>query len=303
MSTWSAMGEPLPSPLETWPRLGDELGIELWVKRDDLLPFPLPGNKVRKLDAERRSAGWAPGDLLISNGGVGSNHCRTLATWGARIGCAVHLVLHDESGETDHAASRAMLTDLGATFDVVPPDEIAATIAAAADASSRRVHVVPGGAHTPAAVGAYEAAARATLAEAAFDDVVVASGTGATQAGIVLGAQESGARVVGVSVARRAERGAAAVRECLAWFDADDARVVFDDAHVDGGYGRHGASTDAAVRRGWSHGLPLDPVYTGKAFNGLLTMVADGTVRPGSRVLFWHTGGIVNYLESTSHRS
>jgi len=252
---------------------------------------------------------WGPGEVLISNGSVSSNHCRTLALLGAREGCDVHLVLHDEGHtSTARAMGLRILTALGASFEVVPSREISLHLERAqrrAEASASRVHVVPGGAHTAAAVEAYRRAALSTLAAVSPDVVVLASGTGATQAGLAMGAAQAGSpRVIGVSVARSHARGVAAIRECLEWFpDTHHVSIEFTDDFSDGGYGKTSSVTEATVARGWSAGLPLDTTYTGKAFRGLVEMAFRGEITSGSRVLFWHTGGLMNYLESlTSSR-
>lgn len=293
------------SPLEDWTDLGRDLGLRLLVKRDDLLPFPLPGNKYRKLLAEWRARRWCRGDVLVSTGGVDSNHCRTLAWFGARLGCEVHLVLHGDATKVDpNSIAVRMLGDLGATCEIVPSAEVADRLKTFEDLARERtdrVWVVPGGAHTAAGVSAFHRAARDLLSGCEVDVVVVASGTGATQAGIILGAHDVGrVDVQGISVARSAARGAEAVRECLGWFDAEDLPVNFDDRFVDGGYARCTEATRSAVTMGWRHGLPLDTTYTGKAFNGLRHLLAAGEIPQRSRVLFWHTGGLGNYLaEST----
>jgi 1-aminocyclopropane-1-carboxylate deaminase/D-cysteine desulfhydrase-like pyridoxal-dependent ACC family enzyme len=291
------------SPLEVWPALGEPLGIRLLVKRDDLLPFPLAGNKFRKLVAEQRSARWAPGDTLVTNGAVDSNHCRTVALMGRRLRCTVHLVLHTSDGSVPHQSiALELLRDLDATFDVVRPDEIASTLDRAADkASQGKVHVIPGGAHTPAGVRAYEEATLALAGVVEPDWIVLPSGTGATHAGIAMGAHTSmpHAKVKGISVARPRERGLPAVRECLSWFTNPPAVPIdFDDRFVDGGYGVAGAQTRAAVSLGWRSGLPLDPTYTGKAFRALIDLVGTGEIQHGSTVLFWHTGGLMNHISS-----
>lgn len=292
------------SPLEMDHPLGAEMGIQLVVKRDDLLPFPLAGNKVRKLAYEARSQGWQRRDVLITNGGVDSNHCRTLALMAARLGARAHLVLHG-GHDTGESAALKLLASLGATFDVVPSAEIAPTIARARvefEANGRTVHVIPGGAHTPAGVEAYRDAGLSVMrAHRDLDHVVLASGTGATHAGLHIAATQLGvtALVTGISVARQRERGLAAVVEAVQWVDpAATASVQFDARFVDGGYGQTSSATREAVELGWKYGLPLDATYTGKAMRGLMEMVREGTIARGSRVLFWHTGGLMNHLTS-----
>lgn len=288
------------TPVERLDRLGDHLGIELLAARDDLLPFPLAGNKVRKLTAELDTWPDLP-HVVITNGGVTSNHCRTLAFLGAARGFAVHLVLH---GETDVAAtSLAMVDALGATWTTGPASSIKERVAeavAGADAAGQSFRIVPGGCHTAAGARAYRAAAAAILTEHKPDWVVLASGTGATHGGIAAAAHHLGAEahVVGFSVARSQERGRSAVVEAATWAGVLDSLAIdFRDTTVDGGYAVAGERTGNAVALGWRFGLPVDATYTGKALAGLLELVESGEIRAGERVLFWHTGGLVNALE------
>jgi D-cysteine desulfhydrase len=292
--------------IQRLPGLSRELGVNLSALRDDLLPFPLSGNKFRKVVAEAAAAEWKPGDLVITNGGVTSNHCRTVAMYSAQNGVRAHLVLHGDPGSAGDTLSLQLLRDLGATWSVVKADEISTEIERVRDlhARSTRVHLVSGGGHTVTGARALRDAAMGAAREVDVDHVYVASGTGATQAGIIAGMALGGssARVTGISVARTKSRGTPAVEEALDWLDCP-AEVFFDDNHIDGGYGLVGESTRAAVALGWVHGLPLDGTYTGKAFNGLLTAVDSGAVAQGSRVLFWHTGGLMNHLEGMVHRA
>ncbi len=59
------------------------------------------------------------------------------------------------------------------------------------------------------------------------------------------------------------------------------------------GYGVPSRGGDAAIRlMATVEGYLLDPVYTGKAFYGLLELVRSGRIAARSRVLFLHTGGL-----------
>lgn len=287
------------SPVEFHESLSDALGVELLVKRDDLLPFPLAGNKVRKIEAELASLIRLP-EVVITNGGIDSNHCRTLAFMGARRGFRVHLVLHGLQGSASAALS--LLHSLGARYEIVEPHDIAPTIerlSAQYSHAGIAPHVIPGGAHTPAGAIAYRDTSSQTVAEAHPDVVIFASGTGATHGGIAAGAAsvEPDPRVIGVSVARSADRGFPAVREAACWAGLPpDRELEFRDEFRDGGYGLASDATLSAVSLGWSHGLPLDPTYTGKAFAALFALTRSGEIAPGSRVLFWHTGGLWNAI-------
>lgn len=294
--------EPLEPLVERHDRLSGALGCEFLVVRDDLLPFPLAGNKVRKLTRELETA--AGDEVLVSNGGINSNHCRTLAMLGARAGQRVHLVLHSEGGGEE--VGLQVLDLLGASYEVVSADRIGPTLDRVEHAYRSKgvpVRRISGGCHTPAGALAYRDAGRRVVELYRPDVIVLASGTGATQGGLVAATHGSPTRVFGVSVARGRERGIAAVAEAASWAGAADALVDFVEDFRDGGYGQFGDATTSAVRTGWRFGLPLDPTYTGKAFAAVLDDEFRREHLAGRRVVFWHTGGLMNLIASGIDRT
>ena len=266
---------------------------------DDLLPFPWPSSKVRALEAELRAAPEETG-VVITHGAVDSNHCRTLAFMAASRDLRCRLVLH---GDRSSQASRRALDvygDLGAETMVVDPGSIGDALSELrrnAVSAGDEVHVIAGGCHTPAAARAHRDTAVPVLRDLEPDAVVVTSGTGAIQGGLVAAVAQLGlgTRVIGVSIARSAERGTGPVRQAAGWAGAPASSIDFRDGYRDGGYGTWGAWTASAVALGWRHGLPLDFTYTGKAFAAMRDLAV--TELRGSRVLFWHTGGIWNYMQ------
>lgn len=293
------------SLLQRSTRLSELLGIDLLLQRDDLMPVPLGGNKWIKLDGIVGRG--EPGTVYLSNGGVESNHCKTLALWAAHYGRRCHVVLH---GSDQGAAqlSLSFLAKLGATYEIVEPAAIAETIAAAGDRFQMRGEdtvIIPGGGHSPDGVLAYSAYASPVLAAAVPDHVVHASGTGGTQAGIMHASHGLGlehTRVTGISVARDAERGTQAIRDLLSEIGTPDLRVEFLDRYRGPGYGRASDSARDAGALAARHGILLDQTYTAKAFDGLLDLVRSGEIPPGARVLFWHTGGTFLSALSDSYR-
>lgn len=295
------MSENVELIVERHDRLGDALGLDLLLVRDDLLPFPLAGNKVRKLKRELQDL--VPGQVLLSNGGIDSNHCRTLAMLGARLGAPVHLILHTEAGSG--GPSLELLTRLGASYEIVRPPDIGNALDRAEITLSGKglsVRRIAGGCHTPAGAQAFCDAGRALIGQWRPDAVVVASGTGATQGGLAAAAFGTGTSVLGISVARGEERGAEAVAEAATWAGAPDIHINFFADFRDGGYGQHGQVTDGAIAYGWKHGLPLDPTYTGKAFAAILSDGFRADYLRAKRVVFWHTGGMMNLISDAVFR-
>lgn len=276
-------------------RLSNFLGIELWVQEDYRLPFPFAGNKWVKLSGHYGEG--TTGVVYITNGGVNSNHCRTLAIWAAFHGHPCHLVLHNDKDE-DASLPLAFLSRLGATYTVVKSDEIANIIERIECGLQSDGHVpviVPGGGHSSGSVIAYADYAAPVISSDGFDYIFHASGTGGTQAGISIANHEIGseAQVVGISVARGADRGSAIVQDTIRQASGLELSVDFRDEHIDGGYGPGGEKTLEVLSIAGRGGLVLDSTYTGKAFAGLLHSIRTGEIHPGAKVLFWHTGGSV----------
>lgn len=284
--------------LQRWEELGRELGTDLYIVRDDLLPFPLAGNKVRKLQREFATMDAQIG-TVITNGGIDSNHCRTTA-WFARLsGRHAHLILHGDETKLSAAVALQFLRDLGATYEVVEPSRIATTIGNYERAhlkSGDAVHVISGGGHSLFGAQAFRDAGIDVLSQISADVIYVASGTGATQGGLVAaaGMVSPDTQVIGVSVAREQKRGVGPVREASEWAGYEPSRIIFRDSFRAGGYGKSDKTIIEAVSLGWEYGLPLDETYTGKAFAALLKDSRIGQLQ--SRTVFWHTGGLWNRI-------
>lgn len=303
--------EVLPTPVTPAERTGRALGVDLHVKRDDLTQLPGGGSKMRKLRRILLDAEFQGADALVTTGGVQSNHARVTALEAAARGWACSLVLHGDPGAVQAPSGNLLLCILaGARVSVVEPGAIAdalATAAAKLRAAGRVPFVVPGGGHCLAGALAYADAVRELAGQCSAwrpEWIVLASGTGTTQAGILAGLHLVGwdTRVVGASIARRNPRGTDVVRGALAelteHLGLEGTQLVdFRDDWVGRGYEQADRRVfDAIAMAASSDGLILDPTYTGKAFLGLVDMVRSGEIPQGSRVLFWHTGGLLNLM-------
>ena len=300
----------LRSPLEPLPALGAQLGIELLCKRDDMLPYYYGGNKVRKIFGICRHAEALGSDALVTTGGLHSNHARVSALAAAARGWRTTLVLHAEAGAPTSSGNALLARLAGAEVVLVEPSEIAAAMQRAMDTLTRQGYTpfeIPGGGHCLSGSLGYVAAVHELAAQCGVPDyVIVASGTGTTQAGLLVGCEQLGwsTRVLGVSVARAQQRGEAVIDEACA-----ELRAHFGTAHtprspeffddwVGGGYEQVYPELLDTIRWAALNGLLLDPTYTGKAFQGLVSMVREGKIEAGARVVFWHTGGLINLLAS-----
>ncbi len=300
----------LPTPLEPLPQLSARLdGPELWIKRDDQTGLATGGNKARKLEFLVADALAQGSDLLITGGAAQSNHARQTAAAAARAGLACRLVLR---GAEPSEVQGNLLLDrlLGAEIVWAGNRLLSKAMAAEAEAlqgAGRRPYVVPYGGSNPVGASGYAAAMEELLTQCAerpvdFDHVVFATSSGGTQAGLVVGARALGytGRVLGISVDPPADRlrplvadlaTATAAHLGLELTFAPD-KIGVDDHYLGGGYGVVSDLERDAIRTlAQTEGILLDPVYTGRAFGGLLDLIRRGAFRPDERVLFWHTGG------------
>ena len=127
-------------------------------------------------------------------------------------------------------------------------------------------------------------------------------GSGGTLAGLHVGVRRHwpGTRIIGISVSRDSawfqQRVAAMATDCAALLEWDmpfaPGDVWVEDQHVGPGYGQPSPGGVAAIRRvAAQEGVLLDPVYTGKAMDGLFGLVNGGAIPPGADILFLHCGG------------
>jgi D-cysteine desulfhydrase len=305
---------PAPTPIEPLPHLGRLLDIDLWVKRDDMLGLAGGGNKTRKLEFLVADALANGCDTLITVGAPQSNHCRLTLAAAAREGLKCRLIIEERvagSYSPDAVGNNLLFDLLGVeALRTVPAGtdlaaELEAEAAAVAQAGGKAAVLVGGGSSPLGALGyvacAAEISAQAIDGGLVFDELVVASGSAGTHAGVVAGvaALNWALPVTGISVRRPSAEQAGNVwklaRETAALLGTPEpARdsIVVDDRFVGPGYSLPTREMVEAVRLAAAHeGLLLDPVYTGKAFAGLVGRAREGAFAKGARVLFLHTGG------------
>lgn len=309
----------IPTPLEKLERASQFLGVNLWLKRDDLTGSVLSGNKIRKLEFTLAQALEEGCDTLISCGGLQSNHCRATALLGAKLGLEVHLILR---GDEPYELDGNLLLDAiaGAQIDVYPVSGFGSKLSArleekakALKSSGRQPYIIPTGASDDVGCWGYIHACAELLQDFTRcnikpDSIYHATGSGGTQAGLTLGAElfGLGCRVVGVAVCDDTAYFQRKVRrDMLSWhqrygdgcglsgLDVNTLEISVTDDYIGPGYAQ--ADDEIYETITWLarlEGVVLDPVYTAKAFHGLLNEIKSGRVRPGADVVFVHTGGV-----------
>jgi D-cysteine desulfhydrase len=308
----------LPTPLEPARVFSARLGVPLWWKRDDLTGAELSGNKVRKLEFLLADAEANGADTVITCGGEQSNHCRATALAAARRGLRSVLLLRvpNPAAPPPPEANSLLGRLAGAEIRYVSPeqyrrrDEIFRAVLDELRGRGRRPYAIPeGGSNAVGAWGYIQAVAELyTQLGGAPATLVYAAGSGGTGAGIELGLRRmgwTGARAIGFAVCDDRvtfqTQIAAIAAEANARFhlniELDPASIDIVDGYVGPGYAAttpEMLATIVEVAR--AEGIVLDPVYTGKAFFGLLREVAMGNAAIKGDVVFIHTGGIFGLL-------
>lgn len=310
----------LPTPIEELPNLSRFLdGPRIFIKRDDQIGLGIGGNKVRKLefimaDAKRKNA-----HTVVTFGGIQSNHVRQTIAAARKVGLKAEVILF---GDEPESYDGNLLLDkiLGAKIHFVASEEIAGRMdikAAIAVMKERALeiigkekdgyYIIPVGGYSPLGCIGYVNAVPEIIKQEhnlnlSFSSFIHASGSGGTQAGLVLGlkALERNTRVIGIdvanlwrpfdaSIANMATLGAKALGLNLS-FEPKEITVYSDYAGE--GYAiptPEGIKAIKLVAR--NEGIILDPVYTGKAMAGLIDLVSKGMFVKNETILFIHTGG------------
>lgn len=302
-----------PTPLEKLERLSTWLGREVYIKRDDLTPLALGGNKLRKLEYLAADALAQGADTLITAGALQSNHVRQTAALAAKLGLGCVALLENPLGTDDSNytgnGNRLLLDLFDTKVELVDnldnADEQLAALAARLRSNGKKPYLVPiGGSNALGALGYVRAGLE--LAEQIKDSgldfaaVVLASGSAGTHSGLGLALSEALPQlpVIGVTVSRSEEDQRPKVQglaertsELLGVELPASFKVELWDEYFGPRYGEPNAGTLAAVKLlAAQEGLLLDPVYTGKAMAGLLDGIGRQRFDDGP-IIFLHTGG------------
>ncbi|WP_420177130.1 1-aminocyclopropane-1-carboxylate deaminase/D-cysteine desulfhydrase [Kerstersia gyiorum] len=289
-------------------------GIQLYIKRDDLYPISGGGNKGRKTKRIMDNITSQPQPTIITNGGLQSNHARACALMAAQNQYECHLVLHtdnQEKNQIDIEGNLLIAKLAGAHIHIVTADQIAQKIEevkARLIESNKNPIIIPGGGHCLDGALAYADAVEEIPEEP--DYIFLASGTGTTQAGLMAGLdrQQWNTKVIGISVARKADRGKKIIHESyiearshLKIQNSNEREVFFDDSWTFGGYEKHSPELIQLIKDlARQTGIILDPTYTAKAFFGMISMIKSSPTFQSKKILFLHTGGLMNLLSSNA---
>lgn len=299
-----------PTPLYKLENISAKYGRNIWVKRDDLCGVALGGNKVRKLEyllAEAKAQGC---DTVFTTGGAQSNHAMLTAACAARLGMKCILILK-KRGVTDHLGNLILDDIYGADVRFMDTDsygdiydEMDRIGAEMAKEGHKAFHIPVGGSTPLGAVGymgcVCEITEQLPKHGVEIGHIVSATGSGGTTAGLLLGARMylPRAKITGMGVdtdpfeeiVPDLAAGAAELLGCALDRVPGDFRMVY---HVGEGYAIPTPEDTPYIEElARLEGILLDPVYTGKAWAGMLKLLQEGNFDGQDDIVFVHTGGV-----------
>ncbi len=303
-----------PTPLHKLERLSKKYSeYQLFIKRDDQTGLATGGNKTRKLEYLIRAALDDGADTVITAGAQQSNHCRQTAAACAMSGLRCHLLLGG-SEPREYDGNLLLSRLLGAIIHFTGEnrkgediDEVKGDL----ERKGRKCYVIPyGGSNITGALGFVNAAGelKTQLGEYKFriDHIFFASSSGGMQAGLTLGRELYGleAELNPVNIDKDETHGLSLeeavlkiVREGLKILNLRK-QFTLSDIHLLRGYDKAGygivtiEEVNTLRELASTEGILLDPVYTCRAFHGMLDRLRKREIPAGSNILFWHTGGI-----------
>jgi D-cysteine desulfhydrase len=310
----------LPTPLHPLPRLSAKLDVELFMKRDDLTGIALSGNKIRKLEFVLADAVTQRADTILTCGGAQSNHCRATAIAAAMLGMNCRLLLRTSDPLNPPPPEGNILLDqmTGAEIVWITPeeykirDEILEREATSLRKADRKPYTIPEGASNALGTWGYIKCSEelnndlANLPGGVNKDytIISATGSGGTNAGLLLGNKIFGlnARVIGINVCDDRDYFVRVIGEICENAISDyqleidfsrDGDINIIDGYVGRGYALSRPEELSVIcDLARTEGIFLDPVYTGKAFFGMLQQLKRDPSCFGERIIFIHTGGI-----------
>ncbi|WP_432662423.1 D-cysteine desulfhydrase family protein [Wukongibacter baidiensis] len=305
----------LPTRIEKLERLSQKLGgPDIFIKRDDQTGTEISGNKVRKLEFAVKEALDQGCDLLITCGGIQSNHARATAAVAARLGISSCLVLRS-NGEEDVEGNLFLDKVLGAQIRFITPEEyrekrmeIMADIKEELSKEGYKPYIIPEGASNGIGTFGYFKAMEEIIQQEKdmgikFDAVVIGVGSGGTYGGLFLANKimKHEAKIYGVNVCDDAEHFKKQIQkvinESLSYID-EPFEFTKDEINIIDGYVGRGYALSRPEEIEFIHelakleGVILDPVYTGKAMYGLVNEIKKGNLKEHKNILFIHTGGL-----------
>ncbi|MBR5641659.1 MAG: D-cysteine desulfhydrase family protein [Firmicutes bacterium] len=293
----------LPTPIQKLENISRILGTNVYIKRDDMTGIGLGGNKVRKLEFLLADAKNKGAEIVFTTGGAQSNHAMLTAACCKKLGMTPILILK-KRGVTDRKGNilleYLMNTDVR-FLDTGDSQEVYKEMDRVGQESGKVYYKIPtGGSNALGALGYVNCVKEISeQTDIKFDYIVCAEGSGGTHAGVAMGAKlfMPETKVIGMMVDTDPfEEITTNIMKGLAELMELDFVPTVDDVHLvdvcGDGYAIPSPEGNAAIRMmAENEGLFLDPVYTGKAFGGLIKMAKEGKFKPDDNILYMYSGG------------
>lgn len=302
-------------------KINSQLTCNIYIKRDDLLPFSFGGNKVRIAEEFFADMRRKKHDSIIGYGNSRSNLCRVIANMSKYYGVKCCIISpKDDDGQRVETSNSKIVRLCDSEIVICSKDNVSKTVSETIsrhkDAGYSPYYIYgnefgTGNKSTP--VNAYykcynEILSQAKAYDLDFDYIFLATVTGMTQAGLLSGKLVSNGKekIVGISVARKTEQETNVIYDYVKSFFKkkqlntnilkDDICVV--DEYIGKGYGKKSSIIDKAIYDMMVlNGIPLDPTYTGKAFLGMRDYIIKNNIS-NKNVLFIHTGGTPLFFDN-----
>ena len=266
----------LPSPTEEiFDECWNSKGIQVFVKRDDLIHPIISGNKWRKLKNYLQTFSLSTHSGLLSFGGAYSNHLYALAYAGHSLGIPTVGIIRGEELTIDSNAFLSQMNDWGMQLHFISRTAYRAkTIPTAFE----KYAVIAEGGFGELAIQGMENLVNELPT---CDLIYTAVGTGATAIGIAMYTNKP---VVGIlTLHNRSEIEA----------HKTPANLEIEDAYVFGKYAKQNDELDLFCAEFYQkHGIPIEPIYTGRMFYALKEHIKNGHIVPNSKLVAIHTGGV-----------
>ncbi len=307
-----------PTPLHKLNNLSEMYpGYSIYIKRDDQTGLASGGNKTRKLEYLIQYAIDNGFDTVFTAGAQQSNHCRQTAAACAIAGLECHLVLRGTEPEK-YQGNLLLSHLLGAKIHFTGNYNKEIDIKAFTNlpGKNKKPFIVPfGGSNITGALGyvtaVKELKEQLTEQNLNIDYIFFASSSGGTQGGIMLGMELYNLKteLIPIKIDKDETMGEQLEDIVLTLLLEGKKLLKIDkpfsinDVPVNKDYNKadYGVLTDneriAINELAKSEGILLDPVYTGRAFYGMLDCLKNKKIKPGSNVMFWHTGGLPALFE------
>jgi len=307
----------LPTPIQFLPNLTKKLGgPKIWIKRDDLTGLAFGGNKARKLEYIMGDALEKKADTIVTGAGFHSNWCTQTVAAAKKLGLDVYLVKSAPREDFDRRewdGNHLLHHLMGAHVKTVRPERFNEALEETMEklkSQGRNPYFTPVGGSDPVGASAYmnavlEITYQSNELGVHFDSLIHATGSGGTQAGLVMGAKafNTGMKVIGAAVGwstkedqiNKAKKIVLEAKERYSLdFQLNSGDIVVYNEYVGGGYGYMSeAKLEAVKMLAETEGIMIDPVYTGTAMACLIDLVRKGYFAEDDNVLFLHTGGAV----------